>query len=266
MTVYLGALGRMVELYTTPSATVVAEERYSFTTTLEGRRKAQVRPVGRRTWTWSAGFADASEQGAVMSFANGEWGNGPFVFVPADAPLTNLLSPEQASCDPSEINTSGVTAAGPLLTADGWAGRSYFNPSPAVNLAFGGGQSPVLPGRPLTASAYLVGAGSKVGVSFWDSAGLFISSSLSTASGVAGAVTRLWATATPPANAVGARVFATNASQGARPALTWTDKLVSWADGQGCTKAVVHAASRALEHSGHNGTFSNISFTVTEVG
>lgn len=271
MSIYLGQLGRLVELKCPAQQQVAAEDRFSFQTTLEGRVKAQVRPVGRRTW--QVGTSDATtpaQQGAIMSFLNGEWGPGPFVFVSADAPVTNMLSPDAASCAPGAFTAGSGTAvgeAGPLLTLDGWAGRSYSN-NGAGTVFFGTEKVPVLPGQKVTASAYVLGAGAIARIAWYDAADGSLGSTSSAITATAGTVTRSWVTATAPANAASALVCAVSATAMARPALTWTDALLDWADGQGCPKVVVHGASRNLvlaSREARGGRYSNISFTVQEV-
>lgn len=272
MTVYLGTLGRMVELYSTPSAQVEADERYTFKATLGGLRKAQVRKVVRRTWSLNASFADPSEVAALMQFASGEWGNGPFMFVSADAPVVNLLTPAAASCEPSEFTpTTGLvlTPGGPMLTPDGWAGRSFAKNT--VNaVLFGRDILPVIPGRAVTASAYVRGIGGVVRLNWYDIAGQSISTVSSAVAAGASGVVRSHVTAMPPPNAVGFRVSASkDVTQACRPAATWSDALHEWGDGQGCAKAVIHGASRDLimaSRDPRGGRYSNLSFTVTEVG
>lgn len=278
MSVYLGQLGRMAELKCPASQQVQAEDLISFGTTLGGRRKAQVVP-GSPSRMWSAQLSDAStpdQVGAVMSFINGEWGNGPFIWVSADAPVTNMLSPRVSACDPAE--KWGVVGMGaPLLVGGAWAGRSYVaNGSP--NIFFGtqapgasapGERVPVIPGQPVTGSVHLVGAGAYCRVAFYTAADVLISQFNSTVLGNAGTATRSWVTALAPANAVSCRVLAIGATQAARPALTWSDTLLPWADGQGCPKAVIHGASRDLVMASRDprgGRYANLSFTITEVG
>ncbi|WP_372699425.1 hypothetical protein [Arthrobacter sp. JSM 101049] len=272
MSIYLGQLGRLVELKCPAQQQVAAEDRFSFQTTLEGRVKAQVRPVGRRTW--QVGTSDATtpaQQGAIMSFLNGEWGPGPFVFVSADAPVTNMLSPDAASCAPGAFTAGPGTAvgeAGPLLTPDGWAGRSYSN-NGAGAIFHGSEQVPVIPGSKATASAYVLGAGAFVRIAWYDAAGNGLGTASSTITATAGTVVQSWITATAPAGAASAFVCSVNATASALPALTWTDTLFPRSDGQGCPKAVVHGASRNLvlaSREARGGRYSNISFTVQEVG
>lgn len=266
--IYLGSLGRMVGIKCPASQNVQSEERYTPSVTLEGRRKMQVRPVGRRTWSLQTSDATTPAEHSLLSqFVNGAWGNGPFVFVSADAPHTNLLTPAAASCDPALITApASISNGGPVEFEPGlWSGRSYFNTSPTLSVAFRG-KVPVLPGVKVTGSAYVRGAGIRLYVSFWDSAGANLGAYASAGTGTASAWTRLLVTRTPPANAVHAEIYATGAGRSVAPALTWTDTVQSWSDGQGCEKAVVTGMSRdqVLAVVGH--TYSNVSFTVQEVG
>lgn len=267
MTVYLGTLGRMVEIWSTPSAQVQAEDRYSFTTTLEGRRKAQVRRNGRRTWSLNSAFADPRESAALQQFADGAWGNGPFVFVSADAPVSNLLTPEVSTCGPAAVFSSSVSASGPMYLGDGeYAARSLVQSNPAAVMYFGGVRTPAVEGRKITVSAWVLGASSAARVLWYDLSGALVGSSTSTVTGSDSMPVRSYVTVEPPLGAVSCLVGAINATRGAQPAITWSDSLLPWGDGQGCDKAVVHGVTRdqVLAVPGH--TYSNVSFTVSEVG
>lgn len=268
MTVYLGALGRLVELWSTPAAQVSLAERYTFTTTLEGRVKAQSVPSARRSWSLNAAGSAPREQAALAEFTTGVWGRGPFVFVSADAPVVNLLTPEESSLDPVGL-TADVLGSPPMLTPDGWAGRSLLK-SDGV-FARIAEQIPVIPGRPVTGSAYVRSATQAgfVRLQFVRADGSEISQHDSPVA-VASAERRS-VTATAPPDAAWANLWVTaSVSQVARPAVTWTAEPFEYGDGQGCKKAVVHGASRDLRvassRQAHTGRWSDLSFTVQEVG
>lgn len=270
MSSYLGTLGRLVKIECPASQNIDTSERYSYSRTLEGRVKAQVMPLARRSWDVNVNAATPSDVGTLMAFTHGEWGNGPFVWVAEGAAVTNMLTPAVASCGPEAVRAAAVTVVGPLLLPDGsWAGRSLANATPGSWLMFGPSTVPVIPGARVTASAYLLGAGAKVGVQFLNAAGSPITQFTSTASGVAGVATRLSVTATVPALAVSCVVYGANASQGVRPALTWTPQLMEWGDGQGCDKALISAPRRNLVlalDDPRGGRYTDASFTVQEVG
>lgn len=272
MSVYLGTLGRLVELKCPSSQSLSEADRFSFGRTLEGRVKAQATPLARRQWGVSVATATPQEVGALAGFASGEWGYGPFVWVSTDAPVTNMLTPDAGSCAPGAYvlgSGTAVTAAGPMLTPDGWAGRSYIK-STVNSLFFGVDRVPVLPGEKVTASAYVLGAGAAAAVVFYDAANSVVSSTVSTVTATAGTVVRSHITQTAPANAVSCRPYVNAATtQTTRPALTWTSQLFEWADGQGCPKAVISGLSRdlvlALREPSY-GRYADASFTITEVG
>ena len=273
MTVYLGALGRLVELWSTPAAQVSLAERYTFTTTLEGRVKAQSVPSARRSWSLNAEGASPREQAALQEFATGVWGRGPFVFVSADAPVVNLLSPAESSLDPlvlADSPSGGVALdSPPMLTPDGWAARSLLKREGVfARIAT---QVPVIPGMPVTGSAYMRSAQSEafVRLQFIRADGSEISRHDSATAVTS--VERRAVTATVPYGAVWVNLWVTgNVLQVARPAITWTSEPFEYGDGQGCKKAVVHSASRDLRvassRQAHTGRWSDLSFTVQEVG
>lgn len=265
--IYLGTLGRMIGIKCPASQNVEHEERYSFQTTLEGRRKAQPRPIGRRTWSLQTSDATKPAQAsALMQFAQGAWGAGPFVFVSADAPVSNLLLPSTASCAPEAIYTSNVSAAGPVLLPDGiWAARSFANSSAASEM-YASEHVPVVPEVTVTGSAWVFGEGARVRVGWYDAAGGALGSSVSTVTAGAGSWVRSSITAKPPTGAASCRLVGTSALRLTMPSVTWTDHLLPFADGQGCQKAVVHAVSRDLRLAVAGSTYSNLGFTVTEVG
>lgn len=265
--IYLGTLGRMIGIKCPASQNVEHEERYTFQTTLEGRRKAQVRPRGPRTWSLQTSDATTPEQAAtLMQFAQGAWGPGPFVFVSAEAPYTNLLDPAASTCDPKVVvmgSGSSLVGSPPMLTSAGWFPRSIMKDT--VNGARFGDPVPVLPGVPVSGSAEVLGDGGSVRLQFLDAAGALISAHDSLPA--SNMVERRFLTVMPPSGAASVQLWVTGPIvQAAAPTVTWTDSPRPWSDGQGCLKAVVHGASRSLVLTGPDRTYSNLSFTVTEVG
>jgi len=272
--IYLGTLGRMVGIKCPSSQSLEMDEKYFFETSVEGKRQAQLKPIQRRTWGIGTSDATTPAQAAALeAFANGEWGPGPFVFVSADAPVTNLLDPAASICDLSAytfgLNTE-ITAGGPVATLDGWAGQSYMNTGATGSIFFGRYKIPVLPGQPVTGAAYVRGQDSYVALSFYDINGNAIGTPrASTVKGMGATMTRSFITVTPPAGAVSCMLSAWNTVQSARPSITWTSDLLDWSTGQGCPMAVVHNVGRELimataEKSG--GRYSRLSYTATEVG
>lgn len=262
--IYLGTLGRMVGIKCPSSQNVEFEDKYSFETTLEGKRKAQRRLLGRRSWSLQVSDATTpADQATILGFVNGEWGNGPFAFVSADAPQTNLLTPLASA---SLTMRSDATPGGPAnLGSDGWAGSSISAPSGVTELYLGVDDTPVIEGIPVTGSSWIRGAGSKVRLYWYNQSGTAIGSSTSDQSGTA-SWSRVSVTGFPPAGAAFVRIVGQNVTQATRPAITWTPNMRPWAVGEGCAKAVLHAASKSVVLAAPGTVYGSVSFTVTEVG
>lgn len=265
--IYLGTIGRMVGMKSPSSQQLGLDDRYSFETTLEGIRKGTVRPIGRRSWALQTSDATTpAEQASLMGFALGEWGPGPFCFVSADAPVTNLLSPHASLA--METIGSEVSVGGPVeLGSDGVAGAS-LNRASAGGIFFGADFVPVLAETPVAGSAWVQGEDPKVALYWYDASLSFLSASTSPGHSSAG-MKRESVTAVPPANAVACRLVALGTIVAARPAITWTSDPFSWAAGEGCPRAVLHGVSKGLVMASadpRGGRYANMSYTVTEVG
>lgn len=266
--IYLGSLGRMIGIKCPASQNVQAEERHSFSTTLEGRRKVQVKPTGRRTWSLQTSDATTPQEHSLLSqFAHGAWGLGPFIFVSADAPHTNMLTPASSMCIPVDPLQDAVMEGGPVdLPGVGWVARSYISGSPTTYVV-GREIYPVPPdGGPVTAQAFVQGANARARLNWYDAQKAYLGSTTSTVTGTGLGFSLSWVTGVPPVGAVGVGVGALTTTAIAAPSLTWGDKPVVWAAGEGCLEAVVHAPSRELVLTGPGRTFSNLGFTVSEVG
>ena len=128
---------------------------------------------------------------------------------------------------------------------------------------------PVIPGVPVTGSAWLLGSNADVGLQWLDASGGVITTHVSAPVSASLDGVRASVTAMPPAGAVRVSLIARNAVRAARPAITYTSEVFPWGDGQGCQKAVVHAVSRDVTKAWDNpntGRWSELSFTVQEVG
>ena len=268
---YLGSPGRMVGVKCPTRQRVGSSERYSFETTLEGRVKAQVVPLQRRSWDVELGqLTTPSEVATLQEFASGAWGKGPFWFVSADAPVVNVLPPITSVF-------GGHVDGGPARLDDGTiapfsVARSDSTPG-TLQFVGAGEDPPVIPGKSVTGSAWVTGTGASVLLQWFDGSGSVIGSAQTPPSqrvpAGQGAAVRVSVTGVPPAGAVCARLTARNAVSAARPAITWTDQPYEYGDGQGCPKAVVLDVSRDVTKAWDDprtGRWSNLSFTVQEVG
>lgn len=271
--IYLGTLGRLVSLKCPAAQASAVADPFTVETTVEGRVKAQRRPLARRSWSLDTRVASPREVAALAEFTTGVWGRGPFVFVSADAPVVNLLTPEESSLDPSVLaggpSGGGVLDSPPMLTPDGWAGRSLLKRDGVF--ARIAERIPVIPGRPVTGSAYVRADAQAafVRLQFVRADGSEVSQHNSPTAFAS--VERRWVTATVPYDAAWANLWVTGSVvQVARPAVTWTAQPFEYGDGQGCKKAVVRPGGRDLlaawRTPGISGRWSDLSFTVQEVG
>lgn len=270
--IYLGTPGRMVGIKCPASQNVEAEDKFSFETTLEGRRKAQVRPVGRRSWNLQTSDATTpADQAAIMGFIHGEWGVGPFVFVSADAAVSNLLTPAAAS-SLDLPGHAGISHGGPVTLDPGrWAGQSLIaaDPETSIEIFAGKGTYPVLQGIPVTGAAWIsAGTVSPAYIRlYWiDQAGGTLGASASLPVTAPQGLVRISVTATPPAGAVGVKVVALRATRMAAPTLTWSSEVLEPGPGEGCLKAVIHAGSKNVTLAAQRAVYGSVSYTVTEVG
>lgn len=267
--IYLGALGRLVPIRCASSQQMNHGDRYSTMETLEGRVKAQVRPVRRREW--SVGFGDlttAEDASKLLEFAEGAWGPGPFRFVPTEAPTTNMCTPAQSVCHPSAGTEHGWGArfGGPMLSEDGWIPSSIVNPNPAQLIYLGVNFIPVIPGTTVTVAAYVLGVDASTQVYFFDNAGGPVGNFESERIRTADAAVRAAVTVTVPEGAATVRIYARRSVQAARPSLTWTDEVRPWTTGRGCENAVLREVSESLVYVKSDKTYESMAFTVTEVG
>lgn len=264
---YLGSLGRLVGLKCPSSERIQSADRYVTSTTVEGRRRAQVRPASPRTWDLSVGVATPAELAVLSDFLSGAWGAGPWHWVPVPAQRGNLLTPREASLvERASVSALSVQDAGPVRDAEGaWAPRSVTVTISSGWVALARGV-PVLEGRPFTFSCDVQGdaAPGQVQVAFLDAAGTALSNV--TAAAPTPGMRRVSVTSTVPLGAVQAQVGVRSQTVVAtRPQATWTSGPVPYSAGHGCRSAVVDGWSEDLLVANSFGTYSNSSFSIVEV-
>lgn len=268
--IYLGQLGRLVPVRCPSSQTESRTGGYTFMETVEGRVKAQRLQGGRRTW--DVGFGDLTtptELSKLRMFARGDWGPGPFVFVSAEAQNTNMLTPWTAAVDPGLDRSAYLSVVdSPVEVESGiWFPRHLINSNTGFRSSFSSDEmTPVLSGVSVTASAWVQGDGARVRIRFRNTDGTQVGAVSSTVMGDTLSWVRSWVTATPPVGAAYAQIVMVQTTRATGPALTWTDSLVEWSEGQGCAKAVVDQVNTGLVFTAPSRTYSNASFVVKEVG
>ncbi|WP_309080272.1 hypothetical protein [Zhihengliuella sp.] len=275
MAMYLGTPGRMVELKSAAAQRRTRAERVAFEETAEGNVFGQTRPVGRRTWDVTLPAATTPyELAQIEAFVDGDWGIGPWAFLPVDALVTNTLTPDTAACRAGTIvkgtGLSTVAPGGSMVLPDGRRSPRSWSKTQDGALYFGLNASPVLPGKVVTASAYVQGAAGAAGVIFYDALGGTVKSIESAVMSSAAVPVRSFLTTTVPAGAVSARVFVNAAATLTTwPALTWTGSLLEYGAGRGCDYAQLTGFSDDLLMAIANpkfGRYSSASFMIREVG
>lgn len=264
---YLGSLGRLVGLRCNSEQRVSAPPRYSTSTTVEGRRRAQVIPTAARVWDISWDLSDPGEVSELTAFTTGAWGPGPWHWIPVQAQQGNLLTPREASLIEYVDVTGSWSPGGPVRDAEGaWSARSISSSlTGAYGQMFNG--IPVLAGGPVTWAADVQGDGrSALGLGFRDASGTLIAGVYSDAVAPE-AMGRVSMSGTVPDDAVSMHVgVRRGVTRVARPQVTWTDGPVPYSAGYGCRMAVVDGFSEDLIAANSFGTYSQASFTVMEVG
>lgn len=262
---YLGTPGRLVQVPGTASEDVSREDRYIIERTVEGRRRAQVRPVSPRSWSVDVPLGTGAYTSDLEAFAWGAWGNGPWHWVSVHAQQGNLLTPrESALVDRASVSVNNVQDAGPIRDASGaWSARSVTVTLTSGWVALMRGV-PVLPGRPFTFSCDVSGSDPQLHVAFVDAAGGTVSTEIRGGSG--SSMQRVSVSATVPAGAVEAQVgVRPTVTRATRPQVTWTAGPVPFAAGHGCRAAILDGLTSALQVVGPDGPLTSLGFSVMEV-
>lgn len=272
---WLGNVGSLVELPFHDSRAESHERSSTQQVTLGGRRLVQLGPSTRRTWGVSLWKGSTTEMAArALAFAEGEHGRGPWWWVSDWASTTNVLTPDMSmmrSVPLSETTTTG----GPMRLPDGdVAGSSLLVQQGQRIFPMGEDRSvPVIPGRPVTVSAWVEGGtDTYILVSLFDSSGAIQRSIPRARLSSSWAETeRLSVTVTAGANEHLARFYVGNNSgpiRVARPAVTWTREVRDWGTGAGCAKAVITDVSVDPQRliSRPNTDHAGVSFKIVEVG
>lgn len=251
---YIGTTANLLPLEWVQSVRPHRAERYSF------------QQARARTWTFaSRGSRPGDREWEVLLIAStptlatleglevGEFGLGPFRWVPESAYITNACTPAQASL----LGFSG----GPLDVVDGRAGRSSPGPA-AATLAAG---VAVLPGQPVTISVDASGASTVTGT-FRNATGSVVGTVSATATGTL--MQRVTATVPfAPATARTIDIEVSGHVAAARPQVTWTQGLRPWGPGGGADSVVIQSLDSTPRHlDGTRGLLYDVSLRLREVG
>lgn len=264
---WIGQLGGLMPLAATSYEDVSYDSpSYQFETTVD---RVQIsyfsRRPGPRTWSVSADASRYGDHDLMEAYALGVPGRGPWVWVPEEAAVTNVLTPAQTAL--RRPFGGEYSEAGPVRI-----GKQWFPSSLTAQIPKSWSRIykdiPVVPGTAVTVSAWMqattlpnLTVAADVGTSL---------QTLATASGSSGGGwQRVSTTVQVPDGAtslsVGARA---NSTRLAGLQVSWTDYVVPYSAGRSAAAVVVESASISRLGRTHRGgpMYGATNWTVREVG
>lgn len=273
---WLGNVGALVELPFHDSRSESHDRASSQQVTLGGRRLVQLGPSTRRTWDvslWKGSSTDLVAR--ALAFSEGEHGRGPWWWVSDWASTTNVLTPDMAMMRQVPVSAA-TTAGGPMRLPGGDVAGSSLLLLPGQTLWPLGDNTrsvPVVPGRPVTVSAWVEGGtGTYILAQLLDSSGAVLRSVTKTRLSTAGsAPERLSVTLDAMEGEHLVRFMVRNTTGSirvSRPAVTWTRELRDWGVGAGCaqTVAIDFSVDPQMLRSVRGTDHAAVSFKIVEVG
>lgn len=275
MTAYLGSLGSLVRVECPADQSKDTERPARYLSTLGGATFAQVGPRTKRSWDVRLPrISTPADVATWQAFVEGEFGNGPWWFMPEMAATTNLVSPRGSVLDHGGSVHGGTSPnGGPLVLPDGSrAGRSWMvEPNTTLILPWVGGTEPVpvIPGVPVTVSLWVDGSSvPQMRVAVYDGNGSFTRYVYGSTRSAVGPE-RFSVTFTPGVGEGSCLIFMAGASSAyrvARPAVTWTDSVRPWAVGAGAPKVHIAGLSEDVTLAVPGREMVGVSLRVQEVG
>lgn len=264
---WIGPAGRMLELKCPAELEVIPTDQRQIFTSL-GKRVSITEPGASAPfyrWTLTISAAFPQDIANLRALSIREWGTVPFYWVPPAAEFTNLLSPSASVCTAFSFpQPPGVAQGGPVLTDEGWAGRSWNAGADRYVVL---GKAPYVPGHPVTVRAWVDATSPFLRLEAKGSTGATIQSfaspvyPLTEAGWVSHTFTGL------PATTASVVVHACDINQATRPSVTWTEGPRSWVDGAAAMSVSIQPVpSTYVRATGAPGqeTITNHSFEITE--
>lgn len=255
--IWLGELGGLVSLPCPVSEQTSRGARVQVKTTLGGVAKAVVAPFRPRR-VWGVNFSNLTDPSAlnfIQAMQDGALGAEPFCAILPLGQIANLLTPEQGYF-------RAQTSAGTLMSGGVFEGvflPNHFSPS----TTFAIDRIVVPPGRSVTASAWLAGAGN-FSVTFFNAGNVQIGAEAVPYS--AGTLSRATVTASTPATTAYARLVATGATSVAGPCLTLSERPLDYVPGSGVAKVVLTSVDESTISTAPGMRRIARSITLSEVG
>lgn len=255
---WIGHPSTLVPIQDYGTAPVTDDVSTVINTSMSGARRVRVsRNRPPRSWSLSIPAAKTDDLRHFRTLLTATM--PPYVFISADAQVTNALTPEQSTLTAMSnlIGTEGPTLAfggmWKIIGEDPRRGGALARLNPNASFSRPAtvfvGPCPVPPhwtGRSVTVSAYLATAhagGARASIQWMDANGMQVGTLIDTSpnpvTGMDG-LRRSWTTAKPPAGAVSCLIYINYAEVIAQPAVTWTDHLIpEWSVGNGAQYVVI---------------------------
>lgn len=272
MVAYLGSPGNLIRVHDPADQSKDSQRPARYMSTIGGTTFAQVGPRTKRTWDVRLPrISTPAEVATWQAFVEGEFGNGPWWFVPEMAASTNLLSPRGSLLD-TRIPQDGVTDGGRMVLPDGGvAGRSavvefgnrFFPWVDSYEFV------PVIPGLPVTGSVWVDGpVGVRMRIRFYNADGEPLRT-YGDAHKQSSEVERLHLSDVAQEGEFLVLVLVDHPDQVfrvARPAISWTADAVPWSVGAGAPKVHIAGMSEDVTLAVPGREMVGASLTVREVG
>lgn len=264
---WMGSLGRLQPVWSTPSMSITPTLEKTYTTTLGGRQYVRQGPRGHREWALSGYGGTGEDLAPVVLMASGAWGVGPWWWLSPWAVGANALTPDGSRLAWADL--AGATVAGPVQVEGGlWLPQSAIASGASTNAiarSETAGYLPVPAGTPYTGSLFVSAAQSVRVSEFGADLGVTVRAVTSAPAPAGAGLRRVTVSSVASASTAALRLDVLGAGQVAGAALTLTSTVAPWALGDGCEQAVVDSESRDVEVMSRD-PWSNQSFTIKEVG
>lgn len=257
---YLGTPGSMFMFaHVRGKVSSSTSRKTTYHETLGGNLRAQVSPAVLREWSCTIPMAEQHEITHLAGLVSGLYGVGPFAWVPVTATMTNVLSISGSMPGPRYSTWSGAGVGVGVFDIPrlGRVGHAVIPTGSIVTE-----KAPVVPGFPVTGSAYINGG--YVRVEILDSTGAIVGQAQS--QGVDGTVQRVHTTVLEaPPSAVEVQLRIMQSSGMALPSISWTKDVQPWVPGGGSRQVSVPEFDSSIFHLDSIESLEDISFKVKEL-
>lgn len=249
MSGHLGTIARLVPAVPTEAQQETAPSRYSYQSArsrvwaFDASGPSGMMP---RSWSIDTSLLDSREARVLGEFLDGQWGPGPFLWVPCSAHDGNALTPRQSAL-------YGV-ATGSADGVDGWAPKAHLGPTSVVLAA----TVPVPPGQPVSAGVDM--SGGTLTLTWRNGSGAVVGTASKAASG--SVMQRVAWSGVAPATARSVDLTVSGHTAATRPQVVWASSLPAYVPGQTAASVVIDTGQLDMIAPG----YWSSSVTLVEVG